>query len=366
MTARLLLVALLAVALPSCGEREPVVGVLLPLTSDELAEWGTEAYDGFVLARDEFALGEPPLVQDTGGTVRGTIDAFEALVREGATVVIGPIGTDAAKAAGVVAKRHGVPFVSPSATGGGVVDDNPYAFRTCYDDAAAAAALASFARTHLELRRVAVVVDLDTSYSVGLATAFEEEFVRQRGEVVAEIGYWSDDPDSDTVLDRVAALKDVDGALIAGYGADVARMVRASSHPGLADLVVLGGDGWDHAGLREVLPGAVARAYHTSHFHVDDPRDGVASFVERYVAAYQVPPSDFAALMYDATRAVLTVFDPALDGPAMANRLQSLRDVEGTTGIVTIDPEGDPIDKGIVLERLLPDGTSIFVERSGR
>lgn len=350
----------------SCGERDPVVGVMLPLTSDDLAEWGSEAYDGFVLARDEFDLAQPPLVQDTGGTVRGTIDAFEALVREGATVVIGPLGTDAAKAVGVVARRHRVPFVTPSATGPGVVADNPFAFRFCYDDVDAATALATFARDTLGLRRMAVVVDLGTSYSVDLATAFQKQFVRRRGEIVAEIGYWGDEPAGTAALDRVAGL-DVEGALVAGYGADVARMVRASTDPRLADLVVLGGDGWDHGGLRAVLPGAVDQAFHTSHFHVDDPRAAVVGpFVERFTAAYQVAPSDFAALTYDTTRAVLSVFDPALDGPAMANRLQSLRGFDGVTGVVTMDPDGNPTGKGIVLEELVPSGASLYVERTSR
>ncbi len=360
------LLVLFGLLVGGCVERKPTVGVLLPLTSDDLSGWGNEAYEGFMLAVEDSGTEFQPIVQDTGGTVSGTIGAFEALVRQGATVVIGPIGTDAAKAAAVVARRHQVPFLTPSATGVEVTADNPFAFRFCYDDGDAAEALAAFARQTLDLKRIAVVVDLGTSYSVGLAGAFEEAFSRQRGVIVAEIGYWADDPSSADVLDRVAAL-DVDGALMAGYGGDVARMVRAASHERLGELVLLGGDGWDSDELREILPTKVRDAYHTSHFHVDDPREAsVTPFVERYTAVHQVPPSDFAALMYDSTRAVLSVFDPSLDGVGMAKRLDSIREWPGVTGVISMNPEGNPTEKGIVLERVILGGPSRFVERTSR
>jgi len=155
----------------------------------------------------------------------------------------------------------------------------------------------------------------------------------------------------------------VDGALLAGYLPDVTRMLEGASDKRLADLVLLGGDGWGGAGLAQAFAGRVRGAYRTRHFHPgrDDPQ--VADFEARWRAATGEEPSDTAALTFDAARAVLSVFDPEVDALEMHRRLLRLPHREGVTGPLDVDPRGAAARRPIFLEQVHdPAGPSIVAE----
>jgi branched-chain amino acid transport system substrate-binding protein len=371
MTTRVTLLLIL-VTLLGCNRSTPSVGVLLPM-SGAFQEWGREAEAGLLMAWEELdpenrvALEIVDTMSDEAEIPRLV---EELVVDRGATVLVGPLTTGLALIAGATASSYEVPLVTPSATGEDVTTDNDWVFRLCYTDPEVAEALASFARFDLKLQRLAVVVDLANAYSVGLADRFSREFVRARGRIVAEVAHYDDPEELAEVLDRVAAL-DVDGALVAEYHDNLVAMLRGSTDPRLADLILLGSDGWEGPDVSGAMAGRVKGAYYTSHFCPDEgevPTERqaqVASFLDRYEERYGgAPPTDFVALGYDAGRAILSVFDPSLDGPEMAERLRTLQH-GGITGRIELDAQGSPVGKTMVFEQLhRTDGASRFVKRS--
>lgn len=365
--------ALTLLLLAACDRRPPCVGVLLPETG-AFEQWGREARAGLEMAWDEMDPQRRIRLQFVDNQSRdewipGLVG--ELVERHGATLILGPLTTGHARIASAAAASFGVPLLTPSATGEDVTVGNPWCFRLCYSDPQVAETLAHFARYDLKLQRLAVVLDLANSYSVGLAEQFTREFVRARGRIVAEVAYYSDPAELATVLDRVAAL-DVEGALIAEYHDNVVAMLAGAKDERLARLVLLGSDGWEGPALPAALEGRVRGAYYTSHFSpdesqvADERQTQVADFLRRHQDRFGgPPPSDFVALGYDAGRAVLSVFDPAADGAGMAERLARLRHA-GITGRIQFDAEGDPIGKTMVIEQLhRPAGENRFVRRSG-
>jgi len=349
--ARLLLLASVALT-GACGRQQHAIGVILPLEG-ALKQFGHEMQSGIDLALSELPPERRPrmLVMDNGGSPQATSAAVDALVRQGATVIIGPLTTDNVAVATLAGRSLGVSCVAPAATGSRLVDPAIGTLRLCHGDEDVGVALARYARDTLRLERVAVAIDLASTYSVGLATAFSQEFMRRDGSIAGRVYFHGDTADADGVLDAVAGL-DPDGAMLAAYAPDVVRMVNAAVDPRVSDLILLGGDGWNGAGVQQALEGRVRGAYRTRHFDPESHDPIVQDFVKRYSESAHEEPSDLAALGYDAARAVLSVFDPALEGPAIRLRLLGLAAHPGVTGLLTLDPRGAAVEKPVWLEPL--------------
>jgi len=331
------------------------IGVALPL-GGPLSEWGREAREGLELAFSRAAPPAPRVVwEDSRGTPDGAMAAMERLVDQGATLVVGPFTTDEAVAAATLASSLGVPLVVPAATGAGVSEPGGWAVRLCYEDAEAARALAEWAASDARLQRMALVIDLESAYSLGLAEAFRHAYVRLGGRIVGEVAYRGGRDDRAQVLGRVAAL-DIQGALVAGYAPDIVAMFEAPEtdelRARLAQLVLLGGDGWNGAGLREAMAGRVAGAYHTRHFDPSAQEPQVVEFLADWRELHASEPTDAGALGYDAGLAARAVFDPDLDGAALLERLRALHDLAGVTGPITIGAAGSALRKPVVLVRV--------------
>jgi branched-chain amino acid transport system substrate-binding protein len=349
-----LLISALAAAwvAPACAPSgQGAIGVVVPLTG-ALKEWGLELQAGIELALEQDGdPGRRVMWSDNGGTATGTTAAIEHLVSQGASVILGPLTTDNAITAGIVARSLRVPLVVPAATGPGITTPGSSSVRICYEDNRAGRALARWAAAQAGLSRLAVVTDLESAYSIGLARAFEREFRRLGRRVVGEVTYRSGSAGRAGVLDEVAAL-DVEGALIAGYAPDIVVMVLGARGDSVGRLVLLGGDGFSGAGLRQALVGRVAGAYHTRHLDPMGSEPLLRAFLTDYEARHGAPPSDASALGFDAARMVLSVHDPLADGHELLLRLRAMRGFPGVTGTISLDPLGSAMSKPVVLVRV--------------
>ena len=363
-SSRRLAALLLALALPGCGRGAPppCIGLVLPMTGP-LAAWGHEMRTGVQLALDERPEGSRPevLQVDNEGLTRRTSTAVVQLVEEGATAILGPLATDNAIAAGLTARSLKVPCIAPAATGV-VPEEGGWLLRPCASEADLARALARFAAETLKLRRVALVIDLSSGYSLGLADAFGREFAMLHGRVAGEVRFHGAGDDVRDALDRACELE-ADGVLVAAYAPDVIAMAAGASDPRLAGLVLLGGDGWGGPGVAAALAGRVAGAYHARHFDPTSTDPLVRSFVERWRAATGEVPSDAAALTYDAARALLSVYDGRSPGPVLREHLLELHDLPGVTGLLSFDRAGAAVHRPVLLVRLQAPGTVEVVAR---
>ena len=360
----------LVLGLVACGGKPPAVGVLLPQSGPH-AEAGRRALAAVLQAWDERPVAEQPrlLVADDGGSALTTTAAFDDLVDQGATVILGPLDTECALAASAAARLRRVPFLTPSATGEEVTRDNPYALRSCVGDDELARELAVHARYTLRLERVGVVVDLTDRHALGLAEAFEREFSQRRGRIVGELPFHPDEPTGKVLA--TAAGWDADGLLLAASHGPVMDLLQTARPRDLADLVLLGDSRWNGPGLREQLAGRVAGAWVAGHFDPGEAQDegpraeAVADFLEAYRRREDAPPDDVAALTYDAARAVLQVFDGRRDGPELARALRELQYVVGVTGTLHMEGGGRPDGKTLVLRQLHDPSRPTFFERVG-
>jgi len=345
-----------------------LIGMVGSLTGPE-AHFGLDTRDGVTLALEEAnaaggVAGRPLALRayDAQSKPEEAASAAMRLVLQDKVVLI--IGENAssntlAMAPAVAAAQ--VPLISPSATNARVTAaGGPYVFRVCFVDAFQGEAMAAFARSTLKLSRLAVLTDVKSDYSVGLADVFRRRFVALGGTVVAEESYAKGDSDFRAVLTRMKAHQP-EAIFIPGYYSDAGPIARQARELGL-QAVLLGGDGWDSGGKLAELGGtAVEGAYYSTHFSPDNPSAPVQRFLQAYQARFGRLPDALGALGYDAARVGIAALraTAGVGGAALRAAIAATHDFDGVTGRITLGPDRNAVKSAVVVR--LVRGEPTFV-----
>ena len=128
----------------------------------------------------------------------------EQIVADGRFVgVIGHMLSTTSLAAAPVYAAAEIPAITPTATADAVTADNPWYFRTVFDNAQQGRGIATYVSGVLKQPQ-ATVVSTDDPYGSSLRTSFVEAY-RQLGEVRADVVISADPARLDRELDRAAA-----------------------------------------------------------------------------------------------------------------------------------------------------------------
>jgi branched-chain amino acid transport system substrate-binding protein len=342
-----------------------VIGAVLPLTGPR-ASYGVAVKSGIDLAVLEAndsggVLGKPVRVRYVdarGNKDRAKKAAEDAIVQHGAKLLIGGVSSDSAMGIAAVAERAKTPMISPSATARELTASGSYVFRICFTDPFQGTAMALHARDSLKLKRIAVLRDVGSTYSVRLADAMTKTFEARGGEVVASATFEARDEDVRPMLQDLLA-PDPEAIYIPGYEREVLRIVRTARALGFEGRF-LGADGWDTEEVRRASD-ALEGARFTTHFASDEPRATVTAFSERFVAKMNEAPNALSALGYDAARVALLAIGRAGsdDRERIHEALRSGPAVDGVTGSLGFDDRGDVDGRAVVVE--LKSGQVRFV-----
>src|SRR6478672_3720232 len=202
------LALLLAAAALSCGgERNPSgqgieLGFYGALTGPQ-ATFALSGRNGARLAIDEInrtggVLGKKLslLSEDDRNEPSEAASAVSKLITQNHVVaLIGENASSRTLAAAPIAQSYKVPMVSPSSTNVEVTKKGDYIFRVCFIDPSQGKALALFARRNLAAQSAAILIDSKSDYSVGLADAFESQFVGLGGRIASKMKYSEGDSD---------------------------------------------------------------------------------------------------------------------------------------------------------------------------
>jgi branched-chain amino acid transport system substrate-binding protein len=344
----------------AAGDGPIVVGQVATLTGDQ-ATFGTSTDNGVKLAIEE---------ANAAGGVRGrklSLKSYDAAGKpeEAATaatrlatedkvaLIIGELASSRSLAIAPIADTNKVPMISPASTSPKVTKDGdktrPFVFRVCFIDPMQGTVMAKFVRDNLKLTNVAILRDVGSDYSVGLADYFARTFTGQGGQIVADVSFKAGDQDFKAQLTAIRA-KNPELLYVPAYYTDVALIGRQVRELGMK-MPLAGGDGWDSSKLYEIAQGALDGSYFSNHYTHENPAPVVQEFVQRYKAAYGGTPDAFAALGYDATRVAVDALKraPDLGGPAVAAALAETKGFPGVTGTITLDADHNPIKSAVIL-----------------
>lgn len=382
-TSGLLLLAALT-ALSGCGgggqPTDILVGGYMGLTGNT-ATFGQSTKDAILMAADEInAAGGI-----AGKKIKVTIEDDQSRPEEAATVVrklisqdgviavLGDIPSSNSLAAAPICQEAGVPMITPSSTNPKVTATGDYIFRVCFIDPFQGTVMARFAYEHRGVKKAAILRDVRSDYSMGLADFFIQTFKNLGGQIAGDQSYSQGDTDFRPQLTDLKA-QGPEAIFVPGYYNDVGLIVRQAREMEIT-VPILGGDGWDSPDLFKLGGAAVVNTFFSNHYSADDQSPLVQNFVTAYAARYGHRPDGLAALGYDAAQVLaaalreLAAADPAaferLAGPAPAggkareeraaaraklrDHLAHVRDFPGVTGKISIDEHRNAVKSAVVL-----------------
>ncbi len=277
-------------------------------------------------------------------------------VKDGVVAVIGASWSDHSLAMAPVFQKAGIPMITPSSTNPKITLIGDYIFRACFSDSFQGAVMAKFAVDEFKAKTAALIVNVGSTYSMGLAKSFSESFTKLGGSVLMEGTYKEGEKDFSAILNKIKSLHP-DVLFMPGYD-ECGHMVKQAQDLGL-EAVFLGGDGW---GIQQFLANGgqeLKKGYYSSHWSREIDAPETRSFVERYGSNYTL--DETSALGYDSVMLLVDAIKRAgsADRKAVRDALASTRDYTGISGTFTFDKNGDPI-KGVNIMEILDGKPKYF------
>ena len=320
------------------------VGEFASLTGSE-ATFGHSSHAGTALAVDGLnaaggVLGKKIqlLTEDDQSQAGQPATVVRKLISsDGVVAILGEVASSKSLEAAPICQQNKIPMISPSSTNPKVTETGDYIFRVCFIDPFQGTVMASFARKTLKLNSVAVLTDVKSDYSLGLAKYFKQSFVADGGQIATEQNYSGGDKDFNAQLTAIKAAKP-DGIFVPGYYTEVGLIVLQARQQGIT-VPVFGGDGWESSSLMPIGKEALEGCYFSTHFSPEDTSPAVQNFVKAFRAKYNETPDAMAALGYDSAMILADAMKRAgtTDGAKVRDALAATKDFTGVTGKITID-----------------------------
>ena len=272
------------------------------------------------------------------------------ITQEKVMAVIGEVASSRTLAAAPIAQQYKIPMISPSSTNPKVTEVGDYIFRVCFIDPFQGTVMAKFATDELKIKKVAILTDVKSDYSVGLASFFKETFTKMGGEIVSEQSYASGDIDFKGQLTNIKS-KEAEGIYIPGYYTEVGLIARQARQLGLKQHL-MGGDGWDSSKLSEIGKEAINGSYFSNHYTTESTDPTVRKFIDEFKAEFKETPDGLAALGYDAAKIMADSLNRAteLTPAALRDAIAQTKDFPGVTGKITIDQNRNSVKAAVVVQ----------------
>jgi len=371
------LAAVLAAALLLAGCNKPAgpgaagetikVGEYASLTGSE-ASFGQSSHKGTQLAIDELnasggVLGKQfqLITEDNQSQAGQSATAVRKLISsDNVVAVLGEVASSRSMEAAPICQENKIPMISPSSTNPKVTETGDYIFRVCFIDPFQGTVMANFGRKTLKLNSAAILSDVKSDYSVGLAKFFKEGFLASGGSIIAEEKYSGGDKDFNAQLTAIKAANP-DGIFVPGYYTEVGLIALQAKQLGI-NVPIFGGDGWESSALVQIGGAALEGDYFSTHFSPEDTSPAVQSFVKNFKQKYNETPDAMAALGYDSAMILADAMKRAgsTDGAKVRDALAATKNYPAVSGSITIDANRNASKPAVILE--IKDGAFKYVE----
>ena len=351
------------------GPAEILVGEFASLTGKE-ATFGQSSHNGTMLAIEEANAA-------SGGVLGGKIKllteddqskagqpanaVLKLITRDGVKAILGEVASSRSIEAAHVCQENKIPMVSPASTNPNVTEVGDYIFRVCFIDPFQGTVMANFAQQSLKLGKVAILTDVKSDYSVGLAKFFKQRFTAGGGKVLLEESYTGGDKDFKAQLTSIKAAAP-DGVFVPGYYTDVGLITKQAREVGLT-VPLMGGDGWESDQLIPTAGAAVEGCYFSTHYSPESENPRVQEFVKKYKARFRGEvPDAMAALGYDSAAILVDAIKKAgsTEAGKLRDGLAATKSFNGVTGTITIDDKRNASKSAVILT--IKDGKFKFVQ----
>ena len=343
------------------------IGEFASLTGKD-ATFGISSHEGTLLAIEQInaaggVLGKQLelITEDDQCKAGESATVVNKLIsRDNVVAILGEVASSRSLEAATICQQNKVPMISPASTNPDVTKTGDYIFRVCFIDPFQGTVMANFARKTLKLQNVAVLTDVKSDYSLGLAKFFKERFTSDGGKIAVEQNYSAGDKDFNAQLTAIKAVNP-DGIFLPGYYTEVGLIVLQARQLGIT-CPIFGGDGWESSSLVPIGGKALEGCYFSTHYSPESTSPAVQNFVKSYKAKYHQTPDAMAALGYDSAMILADAMKRAgtTDPAKVRDALAATKDFHGVTGDISIDANRNASKPAVILT--IKNGEFHFVE----
>ncbi len=313
----------------------------------ELARFQINEGGGLLGMQVEFIIMDNQGIRDFPDPDESVRIAKTLIEDEGVVAILGPLLSTNSTQVGPVVTELKRPIITGS-SGQNVTATGEYVFIAVAPTSFQGATTAKFALDPNELnaKTAATIRQKGDVYSNAVADAFEENFEKLGGKIVATEYYQHGVRDFDTQLTRINdAVPDV--FLIAGFIPEVPFLAARAREIGI-DATFIGTNAWDIPNelfntLGDNTP--LEGSFFTRDFSVESP--DAAPFVQAYTEMYMESPDGPFSWGYDAMSLLAIAIKNAgtLDPTEIRNALANITDYQGASTISRFDENRHPIKK---------------------
>ena len=361
-------------AKPAATSNEIKIGANFELTGG-VANFGKQTLNGIQMAIKEAnaaggVLGGKKIVLVVADNKSEPAEATNAVTKlitqDKVVAVLGPVTSSNVLATVQVAQDNKIPVLTATGTNEKITVDNgkvrPFAFRSCFIDPFQGRVMANYASKTVKAKTAVIYIDSSSDYSKGLSQSFEATFTQNGGKIIGKEAFLQKDQDFKATLTKIKAMNS-DVIFIPAYYEEVGKIVKQARELGI-NIPLLGTDGWDDPKVVEIAgAGALNNTFFSNHYSSQDKDPNVVKFVEAYKKEYNQEPSALAALGYDSGLMIIDAIKRAgaADPVKIKDALEQTKNLQVSTGILTMDSNHNPVKSAVVIE--MKDGKQTFKEK---
>lgn len=354
----LCLAAAFILSLAGCGSSKKedtiVLGYIGPLTG-ESALWGeVESNTLKMLVEETNANGgiigkqiDLKIYDNRGDAVETTNAARKAIQNDGVVAFIGPDSSSGAIALDEVCDEYGIPHITTTGTNYKVTQREEdgsvrkYAFRICLSDPQLGDIMGGYAIDKLGYKKVAILYEITSEYSLGITQNFTDAFEAKGGEIVASEAYKTGDVDFRAQLSKIKEIGDFDALMIPANYKEVGLIAQQARSLGI-EAPFLGVDAWMMQDLFEIAKDEVQGAVFPCAMDVN--AESLQEFKTAFQEKWDMDPDKGgtdAYLAYDCFELIKYAIEKAgeADPDKIRDEMENAKDVPCLTSVISMDPE---------------------------
>lgn len=334
-------------AVSSGAKNAAKIGFTAALTGGAAA-YGKSEEEGVRLAVEEInKKGDFPidlLVEDTKAVPADSMNATKKLIQEKVSMIIGPMTSNEAKAAGPIIQNAKVPSLEISVTAENITDIGDCIFRNSVPESKNIPQTVKKTHKLLGYKTAAILYAHDNEQHVTAQKYFQKTMEEEGVQVIDVETFGSKDSEYSAQLTNIQH-KAPDVIVVCSYYQEGSRILKKMREMGM-DQPVLGDNGFVSPELGKMAGAAADNVYVSSMWSADRKDEKVQKFVENYTKAYGRAPDQFAASAYDGVYMAMDAMQRAgttTDHKKIRDALAQMKDFKGVCGAFSFDEKRDPV-----------------------
>lgn len=334
-------------AVSSGAKNAAKIGFTAALTGGAAA-YGKSEEEGVRLAVEEInKKGDFPidlLVEDTKAVPADSMNATKKLIQEKVSLIIGPMTSNEAKAAGPIIQNAKVPSLEISVTAENITDIGDCIFRNSVPESKNIPQTVKKTHKLLGYKTAAILFAHDNEQHVTAQKYFQKTMEEEGVQVIDVETFGSKDSEYSAQLTNIQH-KAPDVIVVCSYYQEGSRILKKMREMGMYQPV-LGDNGFVSPELGKMAGAAADNVYVSSMWSADRKDEKVQKFVENYTKAYGRAPDQFAASAYDGVYMAMDAMQRAgttTDHKKIRDALAQMKDFKGVCGTFSFDEKRDPV-----------------------